>query len=409
MRNKINPYWLIALISLSFFFSLAPSQYWGFFGHRRINRLAVFTLPSGMVPFYKKHIEYLTEHAVDPDKRRYATKHEAVRHYIDLDRYPESLPLRWEEAIAEYIHLYAITPFGDTVQVFSRDFMQKDSGVWRPRPAFREKFPATVQGGIREEEHRSWVSRQYLSKYYQEELSIPCDSLRQLYGRAIPCERVLLADSLSPHGILPYHLLQMHRRLTNAFRSGNRGAVLQLSAEIGHYIGDAHVPLHTTMNYNGQMTGQTGIHAFWESRIPELFADTQYDFFVGQAVYIRDPARYYWDMVQESHVLVDSVLKMEEEVRRTYPKDLQFCPNEKITGGPRVPCQGYAAAYQAKLNGMVERRMRAAILAIGSAWYSAWSDAGQPPLHRFKTDLEKSQEGMEETKGKLPFVARPHQ
>ena len=60
---------------------------WGFWGHKRINRMAVFSLPPEMVTFYKKNIEFITEHAVDPDKRRYAIKEEAPRHYIDLDHY----------------------------------------------------------------------------------------------------------------------------------------------------------------------------------------------------------------------------------------------------------------------------------------------------------------------------------
>lgn len=60
---------------------------WGFFGHRLINRVAVYTVPSEMMGWYKPYIDYIAEHAVDPDKRRYATKHEAVRHYIDLDHW----------------------------------------------------------------------------------------------------------------------------------------------------------------------------------------------------------------------------------------------------------------------------------------------------------------------------------
>ena len=60
---------------------------WGFYGHKKINRMAVFTLPPEMIGFYKKNIEYITEHAVDPDKRRYSTEGEAARHYIDIDHY----------------------------------------------------------------------------------------------------------------------------------------------------------------------------------------------------------------------------------------------------------------------------------------------------------------------------------
>ena len=48
----------------------------------------------------------------------------------------------------------------------------------------------------------------------------------------------------------------MHLRLTEAFKEGNGAKILKLSAELGHYGSDAHVPLHTTGNYNGQRTGQ---------------------------------------------------------------------------------------------------------------------------------------------------------
>ncbi|CAM3417004.1 hypothetical protein POKO110462_01785 [Pontibacter korlensis] len=64
---------------------------WGFFAHQRINRLAVFALPPEMVGFYKKHIRYITENAVNPDRRRYAVEGEAPRHYIDLATAPFTL------------------------------------------------------------------------------------------------------------------------------------------------------------------------------------------------------------------------------------------------------------------------------------------------------------------------------
>ena len=63
---------------------------WGFFAHQRINRLAVFTLPPEMLGFYKYHIAYLTQNAVNPDQRRYAVEGEAPRHYIDADAYGDS-------------------------------------------------------------------------------------------------------------------------------------------------------------------------------------------------------------------------------------------------------------------------------------------------------------------------------
>ena len=74
------------LISCWVFIAWKP--HWGFFAHKRINRLAVFTLVPEMMPLFKPNIEFITTHAVDADKRRYAVSDEAIRHYIDLDLWP---------------------------------------------------------------------------------------------------------------------------------------------------------------------------------------------------------------------------------------------------------------------------------------------------------------------------------
>ena len=79
---------------------------WGFYAHRQINYYAVFLLPPEMIAFYKKNISFLADHAVDPDKRRYAITDEGPRHYIDIDHYGEypydSLPRNWDDAIKKY-------------------------------------------------------------------------------------------------------------------------------------------------------------------------------------------------------------------------------------------------------------------------------------------------------------------
>src|SRR5688572_11872085 len=90
---------LIAVVSL--LIAVPLLQGWGFWAHKRINYMAVFTLPPEMFGFYKKHITHLSEHAVDADVRRYVTADEASRHYIDLDNYGtfpfDSLPRKWND------------------------------------------------------------------------------------------------------------------------------------------------------------------------------------------------------------------------------------------------------------------------------------------------------------------------
>ena len=267
---------------------------WGFFGHKRINRMAVLTLPLDLIAFYKKHIEYVTEHAVDPDKRRYAVKDEGARHYIDIDHYGknafEILPKQWKKAV--------------------------------------EKFSE---------------------------------------------------DTLMAYGIVPWHIEKMVYRLTEAFRQGNLDKILHYSADLGHYVGDAHVPLHTTENYNGQLTNQRGIHGFWESRLPELFSE-EYDYFVGKARYIEKPLEAAWDAVYTSHMAVDSVLRFEAMLNESYPRDLKYAMENRGAALMKVYSEGYSDTYHQKLKGMVERRMRASIIMTGSLWFTAWVNAGQPRL-----------------------------
>src|SRR5262245_27896836 len=93
--------------SLTLLLLLAHSSFcWGFFAHRKINQYAVFLLPPEMMVLYKPYIGFLEEHAVDPDKRRYAIPNEGPRHYIDIDRYGvypyDSLPRKWKEAVAKF-------------------------------------------------------------------------------------------------------------------------------------------------------------------------------------------------------------------------------------------------------------------------------------------------------------------
>jgi hypothetical protein len=271
---------------------------WGFFGHRSINRLAVFTLPDPLMGFYKRHIDYLIRHAADADKRRYVSEEEARRHYLDADRYEQALPFdtipeKWEEA----------------VETFSE-------------------------------------------------------------------------DTLIAYGIAPWHLEKMVRRLTLAFERKDLAQILRLSADIGHYAGDCHVPLHSTMNYNGQLSGQKGIHGLWESRLPELFADN-YDFFVGKAAYTGNVLRAVWEAFGASVAARDSVLLFEKEL------DLVFDPGKKYSFEDRgqttvkVYSYEYSEAFHESLNGMVERRMRAAVLFTGSLWYTAWVNAGSPDPELF--------------------------
>ena len=277
-----------------------PAHCWGFYAHQKINYYAVFLLPPQMMVLFKPNIGFLSEHAIDPDKRRYAVPDEAPRHYIDIDKYGTypypTLPRKWTEAVAK---------FGE--------------------------------------------------------------------------------DTLKQHGIVPWHVQTMLYRLTDAFKAKNFSLIMKNAAEIGHYLADAHVPLHASSNHNGQLTNQKGIHGFWESRVPELLAEKEFDFFIGKAEYIQNPGDFIWKRVLESAQAADTVLNYERELTLQFADDKKYAYENRNGKTIRQYSSAFTIAYNKKLDGMIERRMRQSIFAIASFWYTAWVNAGQPNLKEMVT------------------------
>lgn len=224
--------------------------------------------------------------------------------------------------------------------------------------------------------------------------------------------KVMGMDTLQAHGIVPWHITRMFEQLKNAFLLRDPQKIVRVSAELGHYVADAHVPLHTTSNYDGQKTGQTGIHAMWESRLPELYF-TQYNFFVGKAEHISNVQLAAWAAIARSSQAVDSVLRMEKDLsERSGSKKYSFETKGKQT--VKVVSVDYCHTYHQRLSGMVERQLRASVKMVGDLWYTAWVDAGQPDLKALinysttEEELRMREEELKQWKEKI-YLSREHE
>jgi hypothetical protein len=280
---------LIGLL-MSLPYGLLSSPPWGFFAHKKINKLAIYALPPEMIQFYKRHRIELENMAVLPDQRRYILDKEAARHYIDLDQY----------VISRII-------FSDWEQI-------------------KSQFPE---------------------------------------------------DSIQNHGIVPWHIPIAYKNLKQAFIKKDTISIIKLSAELGHYIGDAHVPLHTTSNYDGQKTGQTGLHSFWESRIPEIL-DSALEDWIGPAEYLSNIQKSAWEWVIDSNQEVAILIQKEKEISRQIPNNKKFTFEQKGTTLQKTPSLFYSKKYHQSLGNQIEKRFNAAIKHVSDVWYSAWVDGGQP-------------------------------
>ncbi len=259
--------------------------------------MAVYGVPAPLAAFYKKNMEFITKHAVDPDKKKFVDSAEGPHHYINLDHYGakpfDALPTYWSAAVKKFTE-----------------------------------------------------------------------------------------DTLNKYGTLPYEIIYWENKLTDAFKKKDLQLILRASANIGHYVADAHVPLHTITNYNGQKTGQTGIHGLWETAIPEAFGNT-YAHINGGAVYLKDPEATVWNILKQAYPLAQAVLATEKEVTTHFTESQKYLPH-KNGEFKKQYTQEYIAAYNKALNGMVEKQLRASAIDVASFWYTAWVNAGQPELSELK-------------------------
>lgn len=198
------------------------------------------------------------------------------------------------------------------------------------------------------------------------------------------------AKFLNDNGILPWYIEDLMVKLTKAFKDKNRAEILFLAADLGHYVGDAHMPLHTSANHDGQLSEQKGIHSLWESRLPELFAKN-YKLNVPQAHYYEDVHKATWDMINDTHSLAQPLLDIDKKLRTATPENEVFKMDAegkvlKSKYNTAVFSDEYAKKLHKDLNGMVEKQMRKAIEATASFWFTAWVNAGKPDL----SDLDAS-------------------
>ena len=284
------------LAAISLLWCATPTFGFGFYAHRKINRMAVYALPPEMFTFYKNHIEYITEHAIDPDKRSHIVPGEDVKHYIDIEYYllqpSDSIPRLWKDAVSKYTE-----------------------------------------------------------------------------------------DTLQHYGLNPWWVIKMVYMLSEAFKAEDFDKILYYSANIGHYIGDACTPLHTTKYYDGTSADQKGIHAFWETSIPELKADT-YNYMLGRAEYIYNPKDYFWQRIKESHDAIDTIFGIENYLKTHFSSDKKYVYQERSNQTKMLSSISYAEKFDSLSRHMVERRMQTAVKAVAAAWFTAWVNAGQPDLSR---------------------------
>ena len=172
------------------------------------------------------------------------------------------------------------------------------------------------------------------------------------------------ATAVSNIGVVPWAIIWSLDSLTNSLRRKDSVAALQFAADLGHYVGDAHQPLHVTSNYDGGSTGNNGIHSRYEST---MLQNNPYNYLTQISIaakpvhFIPVPIDTNFAFIGHGNTLVDSILKAD-----TYAKS--------VSGGA-YNSSYYAALWQ-KTGAMTQNQIQDATVDLACLWYTAAINAG---------------------------------
>jgi hypothetical protein len=194
----------------------------------------------------------------------------------------------------------------------------------------------------------------------------PFTALPREYGAAV--ERFGLI-TLKRNGTLPWRTAELFGQLRRAFEGFTRRSVyaandaVLFSAVAAHYMQDAYQPLHATDNYDGQRTGQQGVHARFERDLFERY-ESRLRTIPAPPNPMTSPRDAAFDVLLESHQLATALLEADREA----------------AGGRKLYDDAYFEAFFARARPLLERRVSEAITATASLIVGAWAQAGKPDV-----------------------------
>ncbi|MFH0864747.1 MAG: T9SS type A sorting domain-containing protein [Bacteroidota bacterium] len=266
---------IISLFSVSFFLIS-----WGSDGHYAINHKCTESFPASMNSFLI-WADSLASHGSDADDRKSWDPDESMRHYIDIDAYPE------------------------------------------------------------------FISSGHIPSTY--------DSVVSIHGLTF----------VEDKGILPWATMTMYDSLKMSFQQNDWHQAMLHASDLGHYVGDAHMPLHLTENYNGQMTGQYGVHSRYESYMVYYFLNyiTNYS---GETVnQISNVNSYMFNYIYFNQPYVDSVLAADDYAQNLVGNDNTY---------------PYYQALWGETQNFTVMLFHNASHSLAELIYTAWVEAGSPEM-----------------------------
>jgi hypothetical protein len=172
------------------------------------------------------------------------------------------------------------------------------------------------------------------------------------------------------HGLLPWRTMEEVGNLRRIFQGFPRnqpyveGNSVLFAAALAHYVQDAHQPLHVHNNYDGQLSGQNGIHARFESELFERF-EARLTITPAPVRPVSSTRDFIFEVALSSHQLVPQIL----------------AADRAAIGAKDTYDDEYFEKFFTAIRPVLEQQLARSITATASVIVSAWTQAGKPALH----------------------------
>jgi len=201
---------------------------------------------------------------------------------------------------------------------------------------------------------KHYIDIDYYQEFVEGKMIFDKNELITVYG----------SETVTKMGLLPWAALESYNKLVQSFREKNRDNIITFSADLGHYIGDGHQPFHTCLNYDGQLTGQKGIHGRYESEMVNRYIDKIANSMTTQEIkYVNSPLEYIFDFLTASNFYSPVIF------------------NADRTAFAQAGSHGSSEYYRLlwfRTKHLTINQLSDASAILSSLLYSAWVDADKP-------------------------------
>lgn len=218
---------------------------------------------------------------------------------------------------------------------------------------------------IRKKTDRSEGHKHYIDIDYYKEF---------LKGDMIENEKKLIAEygehNVNKMGILPWATLKTYKNLVNAFKNKDKSKALFYASDLGHYVADGHQPMHTVMNYNGQLSGQKGVHARYEiTMVDEHLTELANSFDVRPGRLVKHPLKFIFNYISGSNSVCDVLFKADK---------LAYKETKSREDSSYYKILWFRTKYITKV------QFNHAAEDLASLIYTAWINGGKPSFNEMK-------------------------